>query len=49
MISVTILAIMVSSLYAAFNSGFASMMVSREEMRATEIMTQKLEAIRLLP
>jgi Tfp pilus assembly protein PilV len=48
MISVTILAIMVMSLFAAFNSGFGSMTISREEMRATQIMTQKLEAIRLL-
>jgi Tfp pilus assembly protein PilV len=48
MISVVILAIMFASLYAAFNTGFGSMTASREEMRATQIMTQKLEAIRLL-
>jgi prepilin-type N-terminal cleavage/methylation domain-containing protein len=48
MVSVGILAIMMLSLYAAFNSGFGSIAVTREEMRATQIMTQKLEAIRLL-
>jgi type II secretory pathway pseudopilin PulG len=47
MVSVGILAIMVVSLYAAFISGFASIKTTREELRATQILTQKLEAIRL--
>lgn len=47
-ISSGILAIMMLSVYAAFNSGFGSIAITREEMRATQIMTQKLEAIRLL-
>lgn len=47
-ISAGILAIMMLSVYAAFNSGFGSIAVTREEMRATQIMTQKLEAMRLL-
>ena len=42
-----ILAIMATSLCAAFISGFASIKTTREELRATQIMTQKLEAIRL--
>lgn len=48
MVSVAILAIMLTSLYAAFNSAFGNISVMREEMRATQIMTQKLESIRLL-
>lgn len=48
MISVGILAVMMLSVYAAFNSGFGSIAVTREELRATQIMTQKLEAMRLL-
>jgi len=48
MISVFILAIMMLSLYASFNSGFGTVAVTREELRATQIMTQKLKAIRLL-
>jgi len=47
LMSVGILAIMVVSLYAAFISGFASIKTTREELRATQILTQKLEAIRL--
>ena len=47
LMSVGILAIMVASLYAAFISGFASIKTTREELRATQILTQKLEAIRL--
>ena len=42
-----ILAIMATSLCAAFVSGFASIETTREELRATQILMQKLEAIRL--
>jgi PAS domain S-box-containing protein len=47
LMSVGILAIMMVSLYAAFISGFTSIKTTREELRATQILTQKLEAIRL--
>lgn len=48
LMSVGILAIMVTLLYAGFISGFGSITTTREELRASQIMTQKLEAIRLL-
>jgi uncharacterized protein (TIGR02598 family) len=48
MVAVGILSIMMASLYSAFNTGFGSIRIMREDMRATQVMTQKLEAIRLL-
>jgi len=48
MVSVLLLALMMLSLYGSLNSGFGTISVTREELRATQIMTQKLEAIRLL-
>jgi len=48
MIAVGLLAVMGLSLYITFNSGFGSVSLTREEERATQIMSQKLEAIRLL-
>jgi len=48
MIAVGLLAVMGLSLYVTFNSGFGSVSQTREEERATQIMSQKLEAIRLL-
>ena len=47
MISVFLLATMMISLYAGFYSGFAIAKLSRENLRATQIMVQKLEAVRI--
>ncbi len=47
MISVFLLAIMILSLYAAFGVGFNSIKTTREDLRATQILSQKLESIRL--
>ena len=41
------LAIMVVTLYVGFSSGFAVVHLARENLRATQIMMQKMEAIRL--
>jgi hypothetical protein len=48
MISVFVLAIMLISLYAGFSSGFAVVKLAREDLRATQILVQKMETIRLL-
>lgn len=47
-IAVGVLAIMVVSLYSAFAMGFAQIQNSRETVRATQIITHKMEMIRLL-
>jgi prepilin-type N-terminal cleavage/methylation domain-containing protein len=47
MISVAIFAIMMGSLFAGFSYGFASIKATREDLRATQILTGKVEAIRL--
>jgi uncharacterized protein (TIGR02598 family) len=47
-IAVGVLAIMVLSLYSAFVMGFAQIQASRETVRATQIITHKMEMIRLL-
>jgi type II secretory pathway pseudopilin PulG len=48
LISVFLLAIMMISLYGGFSAGFAVVKLSRENLRATQIMVQKMEALRLL-
>jgi hypothetical protein len=47
LVSVLALAIVLVSLYAAFSEGFGLIKSAREELRATQIMVQKMEAIRL--
>jgi prepilin-type N-terminal cleavage/methylation domain-containing protein len=47
MVAVAILGIMIVSLYAGFSSGFAILRTSRERTRATQVLFQKVEAIRL--
>jgi len=47
LISVVILAVTVLGLYSGFIFGFACIKTSREDMRATQMLNQKLEAIRL--
>jgi prepilin-type N-terminal cleavage/methylation domain-containing protein len=48
MVAVLVLALIMLSVYGLLNSGFGTIAVTREEERATQIMSQKLEAIRLL-
>ena len=48
MIAVLVMALIMLSVYGLLNSGFGTISVTREEERAVQIMTQKLEAIRLL-
>lgn len=46
-IGVLVLAIMATSLYSAFSYGFSTMQASREDLRATQIVMQKTEGVRL--
>ena len=46
-VAVLLLGIMVVSLFAGFSSGFAIVQLARENLRATQIMVQKMEAVRL--
>ena len=48
MLSVFVLAIMLVSLYGGFSAGFAVVQLARENLRATQIMVQKMETVRLL-
>jgi type II secretory pathway pseudopilin PulG len=47
LVAVCVLAIMIISLYGGFSAGFAVVQVARENMRATQIMVQRLETMRL--
>ncbi len=46
-VALTIVAIMLTSLYGGFASGFSTVRTSREAQRAAQIMLTKLEAIRV--
>lgn len=46
-IAVLVIGVMLISLYAGFSSGFSIVQSSREELRATQILQQRLETIRL--
>ena len=47
LVAVLILGLMLSSLYASFSSSFTIMRSARENLRATQILLQRMEAIRL--
>src|ERR1051325_2552983 len=47
LIAVFILAIMIISLYAGYSAGFSVVQVMRENLRATQILIQRAETIRL--
>lgn len=47
MIAVCIAGLMFLTLYAGFSSGFAILQLSRENLRGTQILQEKLETIRL--
>src|SRR5260370_23566870 len=46
-VSLLVLGIMLVSLYAAFSSGFAFVKLARENSRATQILVQRMEDVRL--
>ena len=48
MVSMAILGFMVVSLYAGFSSGFAVVRIARENLRATQILAERMEVIRLI-
>src|SRR5687767_12647713 len=47
LVAVVVLAIMFVSLYSGFSSGFAVVQLARENLRATQILQEKMETIRL--
>jgi prepilin-type N-terminal cleavage/methylation domain-containing protein len=47
MVGATILGFVAATLYAAFAAGFLLIQTTRENLRATQIMMQKMEAVRL--
>jgi Tfp pilus assembly protein PilV len=47
LVAVFVLTIMIISLYGGFSAGFAVVQLARENMRATQIMVQRLETMRL--
>jgi len=48
MVSVGVLGFMLVSLYTGFFSGFAVLRVARENLRATQILEERMEVIRLI-
>jgi hypothetical protein len=48
MMGVAVLALMLASLYAGFTSGFALLQVARENLRATQILEERMEIVRLI-
>src|SRR5215208_6965411 len=47
MIAVMVAAIMVAALYACFAFGYGTVRLAREDLRATQILLQKMETLRL--
>jgi uncharacterized protein (TIGR02598 family) len=47
MVAVLVVSIAVVSLYTGISSGFALVKLAREDLRATQIMLQRMEAVRL--
>jgi len=48
MVAMAVLGFMLVSLYAGFSSGFAVLRVARENLRATQILEERMEVIRLI-
>ena len=48
MVALSVLAFMVVSLYAGFSSGLAVLRVARENLRATQILAERMEVLRLI-
>ena len=49
LVATFVLGVFVVSLYAGFGSGFGLLRLVREDARATEIIQQKIETLRLCP
>jgi Tfp pilus assembly protein PilV len=49
MVATFVAAIMILTLYACFAGGYAMIKMSREDLRATQIVLQQMEAIRVAP
>jgi type II secretory pathway pseudopilin PulG len=47
-VAMAVLGFMVISLYAGFSSGFAVLRVARENLRATQILEERMEVVRLI-
>jgi len=48
MVGVGVMGMMMVTLYAGFSFGFAEVRLSREEVRATQILEERMEVVRLL-
>ena len=48
MVSIAVIGFMLVSLYAGFSSGFAVVRLSRENLRATQILAERMEVLRLV-
>lgn len=48
LVAVMLVGLLTISLYAGFSSGFGTMQSARENLRATQVMVKKLEAVRLV-
>jgi type II secretory pathway pseudopilin PulG len=48
LVAVLLVGLLTISLYAGFSSGFGTMQSARENLRATQVMVKKLEAVRLI-
>jgi hypothetical protein len=48
MMGVALMGLLFASLYAGLSYGFAEVSLSREEARATQILTERMEVVRLL-
>jgi len=48
MVAIGVIGFMLVSLYAGFSSGFALMRVARENLRATQILAERMEVVRLV-
>jgi prepilin-type N-terminal cleavage/methylation domain-containing protein len=46
-VSVAVIGVLFGGLYLAFSAGFTVIRVARENLRATQIMVQRMEAVRL--
>jgi len=48
MVAISVIGFMIVSLYAGFSSGFAVLRVARENLRATQVLAERMEVIRLV-
>src|SRR5437588_6062164 len=48
MVAIAVIGFMLVSLYAGFSSGFALVRVARENLRATQILAERMEVLRLV-